>query len=200
MSFSIKQLLFLVVVIAVGLAGLANVRWPAVHMVIGLLSLAVLIIMAYGIWLATGERRAFCIGFVAWSLVYGLPFGGYVAPANLALELLNRAAPLFQPPPTSPPPSYSPLSTLPSTSPISPESPPWELIPNPNGDLLIPSSPAAPTLAPAFNQPALITEPDYEWQARYHTVGHCLIGILLGMLGGWVTVFIYRRRKRMPAP
>jgi hypothetical protein len=36
--------------------------------------------------------------------------------------------------------------------------------------------------------------------SRFHYVGHCLFALLLGLIGGWVTVYFYRKRQRTLEP
>jgi hypothetical protein len=35
------------------------------------------------------------------------------------------------------------------------------------------------------------------WMDRFDTIGHCLFALLFGLVGGWVTVYFYRKRQRM---
>ncbi len=40
------------------------------------------------------------------------------------------------------------------------------------------------------------------WVSRFpnfHSVCHCLFLLLLGIIGGWVTVYFYRKRQKMLA-
>ena len=36
-----------------------------------------------------------------------------------------------------------------------------------------------------------------DWLNRFDTIGQCLITLLFGLIGGCVTVYFYRKRKRM---
>jgi hypothetical protein len=36
-----------------------------------------------------------------------------------------------------------------------------------------------------------------DWLNRFDTIGQCLITLLFGLIGGWVTVYFYRKRQRM---
>ena len=35
------------------------------------------------------------------------------------------------------------------------------------------------------------------WLNRFDTIGQSLIALILGLVGGWVTVYFYRKRQRM---
>jgi len=37
---------------------------------------------------------------------------------------------------------------------------------------------------------------EYEWEDSITKVGYCLIPMIWGFIGGWVTVFVYRKRER----
>jgi hypothetical protein len=36
-----------------------------------------------------------------------------------------------------------------------------------------------------------------DWLNRFDTIGQCLITLLFGLIGGWVTVYFYRKRQRL---
>jgi hypothetical protein len=59
MAFSIKQLLFSMAVVAFGLVALLSEFKPLLGHLFDLLTLGILIGMAYGAWMSTGESRAF---------------------------------------------------------------------------------------------------------------------------------------------
>jgi len=70
MAFSIKHLLFSTAVVAFGLVTMLSEYRPLLGKLFDLLTLGILIAMAYGVWLASGERRAFRVGFLCWALLY----------------------------------------------------------------------------------------------------------------------------------
>ena len=70
MAFSIKQLLFSMAVVAFGLVAMLSEDKPLLGKLFDLLTLGILIAMAYGAWLSTGECRAFRLGFLCWALLY----------------------------------------------------------------------------------------------------------------------------------
>jgi hypothetical protein len=35
------------------------------------------------------------------------------------------------------------------------------------------------------------------WVNRFYEVGQCLFALLLGLVGGWVIVYVFRKRQRM---
>ena len=54
MAFSVKQLLFMMAVVAFGVAALVNADKPFVFQLFDLLTLAILIAIAYGAWINQG--------------------------------------------------------------------------------------------------------------------------------------------------
>ncbi len=146
MAFSIKQLLFCIAVVAFGLMAMFSVSKPDLGTLFDLLTLGILIGMAYGAWLSTGESRAFRVGFLGWALLY---FFLFVKKFDVGIydlaDLAYRA---------TVPPAF-----LPST---------------PRGGF----------------------DPGFGY-SNYYRVFHCLFLLLLGLVGGWVTVYFYRKRQRM---
>lgn len=72
MAFSLKQFLFLVAAVAAGLIAITNADLPIVAELVDLLTIGLIVIAGYGVWVNAGEERAFRIGFVAWAGVYFL--------------------------------------------------------------------------------------------------------------------------------
>jgi hypothetical protein len=70
MAFSVKQLLFMMAVAAFGVAALANADKPFVFQLFDLLTLAILIAIAYGAWINQGAQRAYRLGFLCWAALY----------------------------------------------------------------------------------------------------------------------------------
>ena len=89
MAFSIKQLLSSIAVVAFGLVALLSEYKPVLAKLFDLLTLGILIAVAYGVWLSTGERRAFRIGFLCWALLYFVLYKQ--TSATGIYELMNRA-------------------------------------------------------------------------------------------------------------
>jgi hypothetical protein len=158
MAFSIKQLLFCVAVLAFGLVAMLSEDNAVLGHLFDLLTLGVLIGMAYGAWLSAGETRAFRVGFLCWSLLYFFLFkkifdvgiadlisGGY-------LDLIVHAF---------------------TTGGI----PQGMKIPEP----------------PVFSQRGV----GAYLYPNFHLVFHSLLLLLLGIIGGWVTMFFYRKRQRI---
>src|SRR6476620_648375 len=96
MSFSIKQLSLVFVYVAVGLVALLNAGNPFAADIVHLMNFTLLAGLAYGIWLTTGERQAFRIGFLSW-VAGAVLFIMVASPYSLTNTLLERAAPIFQP-------------------------------------------------------------------------------------------------------
>ena len=157
MAFSIKQLLFWMAVVAFGLVALVSEDKPVLGKLFDLLTLGILIGLAYGAWLSTGESRVFRVGFLSWAFLYCLLFkkifdiGISDLISSAYLELIDRA--------------WGGV-------------PPGMTIPEP----------------PVFGERGI---GNYVYP-NFHLVGHSLILLLLGFVGGWVTVFFYRKRQRMP--
>jgi hypothetical protein len=160
MAFGIKQLLVCVAVVALGLVALLSDA-PVLGRLFDLLTLGILIGMAYGAWLASGESRAFRVGFVCWALLYFVLFKKIfdVGVADLVSrayrELLDRA---------------------------------WR----DGGGGGLPQGMTLP-------EPAVFSERgigQYMYP-NFHAVGHSLFLLLVGVIGGWVTVYFYRKRQRM---
>jgi hypothetical protein len=147
MAFSLKHLLVVVLVIAVGLAGLLNPNRDLFQNLMNVLTVAILIYFAYGIWTTTGENRAYCVGFVLWCGLYFISYTRKFFEIELGLsDLLNPLFLWLHPDVTSGRGSYDPMAA-----------------------------------------------------SRFHYVGHCLFALLLGLIGGWITVYFYRKRQRMLA-
>ena len=70
MAFSIKQLLFCMTVVAFGLVAMLSEYRPLLGKLFDLLTLGILIAMAYGAGLSSGEPRAFRVGFLCWASLY----------------------------------------------------------------------------------------------------------------------------------
>lgn len=146
MTFSIKHLLFAVLVIAAGIASLANAGTLFVSYGFDLLTLAILIATAYGIWLSQGEVRAFRIGFLSWAVLYCVAVKW---PFDIgASYLIDRVALLFRRDPT--------------------------------------------TEADLFGSWRYV-----DWRSSFHSIADCLVALTFGLIGGWVTVYFYRKRQRM---
>lgn len=150
MSFSVKQLFVVVLVISAGLAALANADKPFVAAVMRLSILAVLVIVAYSIWTSEGEPRAFRIGFLSWG---GLYFLLHVVLDVESLHFGTRSL-------------LSPLLKL------------------------------QPDVFERDTQ-GVITGVHGSLYDQFFRIGHCLFALLFGLIGGWVTVYFYRKRQQM---
>jgi hypothetical protein len=145
MAFSIKQLLVVVLVAAVGLAGLLHPERDLFQNLMNVLTVAILIYFAYGIWTTTGEERAFCVGFFVWCALYFIDHARKFLGIHLglpdALSLLYVQLNLEA---TSGQGTYDPMAL-----------------------------------------------------SRFHDIGQCVFALLLGLIGGWVTVYFYRQREKV---
>jgi hypothetical protein len=70
MAFSLKQFLLLVLFCGFALAALMNSEQSFMIELVKLVTFGALVLMAYAAWANTGERRAYCIGFVLWGGIY----------------------------------------------------------------------------------------------------------------------------------
>jgi hypothetical protein len=165
MAFSIKQLLFSMAVVAFGLVAMLSEYRPLLGKLFDLLTLGILIAMAYGVWLTSGERRAFRVGFLCWALLYFFlfkkTFGVGIS------ELINYAFRLAQPPP---------------------------VIPGGYGR----GGMAGGAYGGGYGGGGFGGGIQFPY-SNFIPVCHSLVLLLLGVLGGWVTVYFYRKRKRMLA-
>jgi hypothetical protein len=155
MAFSIKHLRFSIAVVAFGLVAMLSEYRPILGKLFDLLTLGILIATAYGIWLASGERRAFRVGFLCWALLY---FYLFKRTFSVGIsELIAYAYRVVQPPP---------------------------VIVFPRG-----------TGGGGFAGGGGMVFP----HANFVPVFHSMFLLLLGLVGGWVTVYFYRKRERMLA-
>jgi hypothetical protein len=161
MAFSIKQLLFSMAVVAFGLVALLSGFKPLLGYLFDLLTLGILIGMAYGAWMSTGESRAFRLGFLCWGVLYFLLFKK-IFDVGLS-DLVSRA---FR----------GLLNLIWGESGGVPQD--WTL-PEP----------------PILSERGTV---DFEYSNFYITC-HSLLLLLIGLIGGWVTVYFYRKRVRMLA-
>jgi hypothetical protein len=151
MAFSIKQLLFCMAVIAFGLTALANARFLFMGELVDLVTLGLLITVAYSAWTTLGEKRAYRIGFLCWSLLY--------------VWLTNKSF------------DFGQMELI-------------ELLCRPLGyDASLPVFDDDP-----FGE--LGTEAN-NWVHNLISIGNCLILLLFGLVGGWLTVYFYRKRQRL---
>jgi hypothetical protein len=125
------------------------------------LTLGILIGMAYGAWMSTGESRAFRLGFLCWGVLYFLLFKK-IFDVGLS-DLVSRA---FR----------GLLNLIWGESGGVPQD--WTL-PEP----------------PILSERGTV---DFEYSNFYITC-HSLLLLLIGLIGGWVTVYFYRKRVRMLA-
>jgi hypothetical protein len=152
MAFSIKQLLFSMAVAAFGLVAMLSEYRTVLGKVFDGLTLVILVAIAYGAWLFTGERRAFRVGFLCWAVLYFLLFKQTfdVGISDLA-NLVRRAV-----------------------------------------------------QAQSFvaSQSAAIDGGGFTgsfWpipHSNFYPAFHTLLLLLLGLIGGCVTVYFYRKRER----
>jgi hypothetical protein len=148
MAFSIKQLLFYVAVLAFGLVAMLSKDMLVLGRLFDLLTLGILIGMAYGAWLSTGPARAFCIGFLCWAALYFFLFKRTFEFTRAMSEMISLAYRAVGP-----------------------------VIIVPTGGFR-----GFPVLYPNFT-----------------SAFHSLLLLFLGLIGGWVTVYFYRRRQRIPS-
>jgi hypothetical protein len=152
MAFSLKHLLFAMLIVAVGLAALMNADRHLVAEFFNLLTLAVIINSGYCIWISRGEDRAFHCGFTGWAGVYFLASRWFrITVLSGTHEIIDVISRTFWPP-------RIPLVGLHDT-------------------------------------PRLSTQA--AWINGFHSIGHCLFALVLGLIGGWVTVHFYRKRRQM---
>ena len=150
----------MVLIVCVGLAALMNADGRFASECISLLTLAIIVFCAYSIWINCDEPRAFFVGFVCWSVIYGTVFC-WRSDFRLNIgtdEVLYLAAKAIaqEPRQTDRPAAESGLEDLFGPPPLQPDS--------------------------------------YE---RFSSIGHNLFAILFGLIGGWVTVYFYRKRQRV---
>jgi hypothetical protein len=158
MAFSIKQLLFSMAVVAFGLVALFSEDKPLLGRLFDLLTLGILIGMAYAAWLSTGESRAFRLGFLCWGALYFLLFKK-IFDVGLA-DLMSRA--------------FRGLLNL-----------VWG------------ASGGAQNMT--LPEPVVFSERgvmDFPYPNFFVTC-HSLLLLLIGVVGGWVTIYFYRKRQRM---
>ena len=151
MTFSIRHLLFVMLVVAFGVAALTNANLPLVAELFDVFTPLTIIILGYMAWVSVGEQRSFRIGFVTWGGIYFLAtrwwhFAFYFATGQL-LWLLHE--------------------------------------------------PLKPNFRHLSGDPFQRAEVD--WMNRFDTIAHSLFALLFGLIGGWVTVYYYRKRQRMLA-
>ena len=74
MPFSLKLFLLLVLFAGFALAALMNSEGPMMLELVKLVTFLTLVLMAYGVWANSGEKRAYCAGFLLWGGLYYLTF------------------------------------------------------------------------------------------------------------------------------
>jgi hypothetical protein len=158
MAFSVKQLLFSMAVVAFGVAALVNADKPFVFQLFDLLTLAILIAIAYGAWIHQGAQRAYRVGFLCWAALYYWFFKeGFNIGAG---EVIDYAARVFGPERPSAGIYFDLQTDLPF------EEPPQE--------------------GTRYGS--------YGWYTGFQSIGHSMLLLFFGLVGGWVTVYFYRKR------
>jgi hypothetical protein len=168
MAFSIKQLLFSMAFVAFGLMAMLSEYRPLLGKLFDLLTLGILIAMAYGVWLSSGERRAFRVGFLCWALLY---FYLFKKTFSVGIsELINYAFRVVQPPPVIPGGfgrgAYG------------------------GGGMAGGAYGGGGYGGGAFSG---------SYYGNFTPVFHSMFLLLLGIVGGWLTVYFYRKREQMLA-
>jgi len=136
MAFSVKQLLVFMLIAGLGMGALANADRPFANESVNLLTVGVLLLMAYGVWVSEDEIRAFRIGFLCWVALFWCTIKWpYNIGADRAISVAN--------------------------------------------EFLRPSGPVS------------------DWINSYYVIARCLLSLLAGFIGGWVTVYFYRKRQLM---
>jgi len=107
------------------------------------LDFTVLAVFAYGIFLSTGDRRAFRIGYLAWVVIWMIAAHDHY---QISHVLHDQIAPVFQP-------------------------------------------------STAQSSQGLFS--DNLWRDRFESVFNAIFKMLLGFVGSWITVLVYRKRGRM---
>ena len=151
MSFSIKQLLIFVFLVATGTVALANAENYFAANMVRLATTFVLILTAYGIWSSVGETRVFRVGFLCWCGIY------FLLHVVLDVKNLNIGTSYF----------VSKLSAI---------------------------------LEPGIyerNAQGRITGIHGALLDRFELIAHSLFSLLFGLIGGWITLYFYRRRQRV---
>jgi hypothetical protein len=152
MAFSIKQLLFSTAVVAFGLVAMLSEYRPLLGKLFDLLTLGILIAMAYGIWLSGGEHRAFRVGFLCWALLY---FYLFKKTFSVGIsELIAYAYRVVRPP-----------------------------------IVISPAFGGGGTGGGGFGGGGM-----HFPYGNFTPVFHSMFLLLLGLVGGWVTVYFYRKR------
>jgi hypothetical protein len=151
MAFSIKQLLFSMAVVAFGLVAMLSEYKLLLGKLFDLLTLGILIAMAYGVWLSSGERRAFRIGFLCWALLY---FYLFKRTFSVGIsELIAYAYRAVRPP-----------------------------------IVISPTFGGGGTSGGGFGGGVQFP------YGNFTPVFHSMFLLILGVVGGWVTVYFYRKR------
>lgn len=191
MTFSIRTFLIVIGILACWLGALVSNSPLVVELVANATSLLILLTLSLAIWDTQPEQRAFWTGFFV--LAFGnLVFTHYFNAWQQTGHELARVI-LGEPKPATVQP-FNPPSVPSWTSP--PTLPPSNL----------PPASTPPTLEERFYQPSYSTVPystgAYIYQDNYYqrhaairTAVPSLLSLIAGVIGGWVTMWAYRRAK-----
>jgi hypothetical protein len=152
MSFSIKHLLLIIALLALGLVALANSDRRLVIEAVQVSMIAIFVLTSYGIWISYGATRAFRSGFLVWASLYFL-FHCLVSVEHLDLRTSRLLGPFLT-------------------------------VFHPN--------------VYTYDSQGTRTGVHGTIMRQYYFVGHSLLALAFGLIGGWVTVYFYRKRQRMP--
>lgn len=223
MTFSIRTFLIVIAILAVWLGALVSKSPLLIELAAGGTVLLILLSLALAIWAPRPLQRAFWTGFFALAfgnLLYNGFFHSYGQTSNQVAQLImGNNPPMYGPATYSyPAPARSFLTPPSQTSYYAPEdesadSPP-SLSPtdsdsdsSPEGNGL-PQNPVAPTAVPGFAPPPMYPATTYiqmpvqpyggnyyEQRETIRAAVPSLLSLLMGVLGGCVTMWIASRPK-----
>jgi|GEM_PF-4599199 len=200
MTFSIRTFLLVIGVLACWLGAMVSNSPLLVELVATATSLLILLTLALAIWEPRAEQRAFWTGF------FVLAFGNMIlahfnAYQQTGHEAANAILGQPKPQPVSLPrtpafnspmmaPSYTPAPSLdpaaPDTAPSLPSNtsyyqPPYSPVPYPSSSYV-----------PVYTQ---VADNYYQRHAAIRTAVPSLLSLVAGVIGGWLTMWVYRRAK-----
>ncbi|WP_254511657.1 hypothetical protein [Anatilimnocola floriformis] len=225
MTFSIRTFLIVIAILACWLGAMVSTSLVIVELVASATLLLMLLALPLAIWEPRAELRAFWTGFFVLSLgsiLLSSYLGGYQQTSQaIAVAILGQPTPVQYPQPNfSLPPGTVPLLSPPQpgsfrptpadTEPSLPEITPGDDSPASNKPSLNtsyyqpPLNPYNPV--PIYASPNFVPYAQYGVADRYYLRVNAirssvpyLFSLLAGVIGGWVTMWVYRRAKSSAA-